>query len=502
MLRSSCECPVPCHFDIYDPSVSYSSISNQLVNKLLQSNASLKLKTKMRHAHETSTKMDLGKFQRFVSLVESFKANFESVREVADQISASLQDQWNQTEAVINEMSDVFATKERMYRYQEYAIDQNFLRGREAMEERVLANVANAYAEFAMQIKRRIERLASSTDDNQSRKDLYSLITDQLKVRQEIAKLARENISVLIGAYINGKKIFNYKFEDLPRSHNTYIVPKPLMNDSMHYNSYVQKYVPKLLNDDFDKFADVFEKFINLTNDAYENQNISDTYLNYVFERYQFVCRTYLFSKSVVYKYGIERPKTIIEERRAEFIREWAVFTSLSGQLEQIISSLKNQIEYINNVSVPDINGILSSLTKYSHNNSLTLFDLSEMFRKNDTQLMISTIKEFFQEVQTRGQSISDLLSLIESPTHNIWKTIIEDEDSWEYYTYTNNDLFLRNLSDVDKEWSTKLQDIKSKDIRMYTQNRAENFISAFTDLYAYLDDFENSIVINSDFVK
>ena len=456
----------------------------------------------MRHAYETSAKMDIGKLQIFLSLVGSFNTNFDSVRVVVHQIELSLQKQWNQTNAIIDEMSDVFATKERMYRYQEYAIEQNFLRGREAMEERVLANVVNAYAEFAMQIKRRIERLASSTDDNQSKKELYNLIIDELKVRQELAELARENISELISAFINGTQIFNYKFEDLPRRHNPYIVPKPLMNDSMHYNSYVREYVPKLLNDDFDSYADVFEKFINLTNDAYENQTINNTYLNYVFERYQYVCRTYLFSKSVVYKYGIDRPKTIIEERRAEFIREWVVFTSLTEQLEQIISSLKNQIEYINNMSVPDINGILSLLSKYSHTNSLTLFDLSEMFRKNNTHLMISTIKEFFQEVQTRGQSLSDLLSLLETPTHNIWKTIIEDKDSWEYYIYTFNDLFLRNLSDVDEEWSTKLQDIKSHDIRLYTKNRAENFMSAFTDVYTYLDDFENSIVVDSDFVK
>ncbi|XP_052769455.1 acid-sensing ion channel 4-B-like isoform X2 [Mya arenaria] len=501
-IREKCGCPIPCHFSIYDPSVSYSSISNHLVSKLLSSNETKQLKENLLHSYETTAKMDHEKFSHFQDLVNTFGANMKVIEAVIKKIGSFLQMQENKTTQMFMEMQDIYLTKEKIYRYQEYAIEKNFLRGREAMEERTLANVANAYAEFAMVNARRIRRLANSTADDEIRKDLYESIMDSLKVRQEIAQLAKDNISLLIKSYIDGTPIFNYKFENVSRDHNPYIVPKPLMNESMHHNSYTEKYVPKLEKSDMQLMFNVLEMFMNQTKLAYEERSINETELNYVFERFQFACRTYLYSKSVVYTNGIDRPLAIIKDRHDQFDRLWVTFNSEIKELNQNIKSLTELITGINSAILPTFKSLQSKLYNYTENGSLGLMDLATLFTSNHTDGFTTNVSIFFQEVQTRGQSISDLLSLIENPIDAIWTQIINDEDSWDYYNYTNNHLFLRNLSEVIIEWNSKLEDIKTFDIRRHVEHSAEDFYSSFENVVSHLKRFESSIVVDSTFMK
>ncbi|WAR19542.1 ASIC2-like protein, partial [Mya arenaria] len=501
-IREKCRCPIPCHFSIYDPSVSYSSISNHLVSKLLSSNESKQLKEKLLQSYETTAKMDHEKFSHFQDLVVTFGAKTKLIEDVIMKIERCLQLQENQTKQLFVQMEDIYLTKEKTYRYQEYAIEKNFLRGREAMEERTLANVANAYAEFALVNTRRIRRLANSPADDQVRKELYEFIMDALEVRQEIAQLAKDNISLLIKSFINGTQIFNYKFENMPRAYNPHIVPKPLMNESMYHNAYMKKYVPKLENDDMQLMFNVLEMFMNQTKLAYEERSINETELNYVFERFQYACRTYLYSKSVVYSNGIDRPLAVIKDRHDQFDSFWVTFKREIEALNQNIKSLTELITGINSAILPTFKSLQSKLYNYTENGSLGLMDLATLFTSNHTDGFTTNVSIFFQEVQTRGQSISDLLSLIKIPVDGIWTQIIDDEDSWDYYNYTNNHLFLRNLSEVIIEWNSKLEDIKTFDIRHHVEHSAEDFYSSFENVVSHLKRFKASVVVDSTFLK
>jgi len=453
-------------------------------------------------AHETSAKLDKEKVKSFLMHIQAFGANLKAIKAALEKISTSLQDQRNETETIYQEMSDVYATKKRMYRYQVYVIKKNFLRPREAMEERVIRNVVVAFTEYARLIKRRILRLANTNASDQFRKELFENIVDHLTVRQEVTELAKENITQLLNAYINGEQIFDYMFEDVPLSHNPHIVPKLLMNESIHYNSYMQKYIPKIRNTDFEMFALVFEMLLNITTEAYENHTVDEANLNYVFEQYQSACRNFLYSKSVVYDYGIERPTRVLERRREEFTNEWTMFSGQSKQLSQIINSLTFQIHNVRTHSLPNLTLILSSLNDYSHVDSVTLLDLADLCNHYNAQTIVNEIQNIVQEIHTRGQSISDLISLIELPIINIWKAIIEDEDSLDYYVFTNNTAFLRNFSGVEKEWKRKIEYVKSLDIRIHTNAVFDEFLSSYKELALHLETFQKYIVLDGNFLK
>ena len=503
MLREKCGCPVPCHFAIYDPSISYASISNHLVKKLLTSNDTNDLKNRLEIASEVTARMDRDTFAKFQVLAQNLFTKYKVVKHIVSDVLSCLCSQKNNTVSVAEEMKESYLTKERIYRYQQYAIQKNFLRGREAMEERTLTNVANAYGEFALLNYRRIQRLAyDNSSSDEGREELYKLTLDVLKTRQDICEMARANISLLLDAFINGTPIFNYKFEDLPRAHNPYIVPKALMNHSMHYNHYMEKYVPKLRTNDFDILNRTLQMYQDEASMAYENRTVNETTLHYVYERFQYACRTYMFSKSVVYSLGIELPLQVITARLADFDKEWGDFDKEVHEIKQNLNSLEELINTINNESFPIIDSVVDTLNNYTEHGTGSLMEIAKFLYSNETQFVMSKVRSFFREVRSRGQSIDDLANLVSKPVFAMWTMIIDDEDSFEYYNYTGNDLFMRNLTDVKDEWSTKMETISAGDLRKFLLNRDEDFLSAFDEISTHLDEFKSSLAVDKDFLR
>ena len=503
MYASSCMCPVPCEFSLFEPSFSYATISNHVVRTLLTSNDSLSLKSRLLHASETTARMEKAKKEEFKVLVEAVNDKFHILKELLRRMSKHLSNQTQEIRNVHNETRSAYFEKERLYRFQIYAIERNFLRGREAMEERVLSNVALGFAEFAMLNARRIRRLAVLPEaESESREELYELIIDSLKVRQEIGDLAEDNISVLYDAFVNGTKIFNYKFEDISRSHNPYIVPKPLLNDSMHHNWYVRKYGPKMF-DDLDLLHNVLDRFMNEATIAFLNSTVNDTSLNYTFERYQFSCRTFMYSKSVIYSQGIDRPVPILKERLVEFDKHWDDFDSQYTEMEQNLESLVASIKAIETHYVENLNIFIENLLEYvnSKNNSMML--LAQAILSDNVQRTLSTIKDLFLEVENRGQAIHDSWTLLMDDIKSLWTMIIKDEDMKEYYEFTNNTRFLQNLTEVVNKYMCQCKNVRDNlDVREAVQNEDEEFFRATDELTSHLSDFKNSIKIDSSFLR
>ena len=498
-----CNCPVPCEFSLFEPAFSYATISNHVVQKILTSNESQTLRSKLLLASETTSRMDKTKLKEFKILVDNLSDRFNKVKHVLEHVSNYLQNQTLALTYILNETTSAYIEKERLYRFQEYSFLRNFLRGREAMEERTLANLALGFAEFAMLNARRIRRLVTiPVEESSSRRDLYELIIDSLKVRQELAGLARGNITVLYNAFVNGTRIFNYKFEDIDRSHNDFIVPKPLLNESMFHNWYVRRHGPKLFND-FNLMETVLGMFMDEATTAYLNSTINETSLNYTFERYLYSCRTYMFSKSVFYSQGIERPITIINERQRKFDKHWDDFTAETDEMDQNLKALVSELENIENMSLSKLTPFMKNLVDYVSNKNESLMALADEIMSDEMQTILSYIKDFFQEVETRGQTIYDLWTMLMEPIKSIWTMILNDEDMLEYYHFTNNSRFLQNVTEVICKYSMVCSETRDNlDVRNAIHNYDEDYFLALSALSAHLTDFKKSIKIDHDFLR
>ena len=502
-LGQKCRCPIPCEFSVVDPSFSYATISNHVVRKLLTSKDSLSLKSKLLQASETTSKMDRTKLEDFKILVKAVKGTFEKLKTLVNRTSMQVANQSKEIIYIQNEVRSAYWEKERLYRFQQYAIERNFLRGREAMEERTLRNVVVGFAEFAMLNARRIRRLAAMpATDVSGRQDLYETTIDALKVRQELAGLAKGNITELYNAFSNGTRIFNYKFEDISLKHNDYITPKPLLNYSMHHNFYMNEFAPKIFRG-LDLMHNVLDMFMNEATEAFLNLTVNETSLNYTFEQYLLSCRLFMFSKSVVYSQGLERPVTVIKERYDKFEKLWEELESFAEKIKQNLDSLNLSLNKLKIIVSTDLNILVEKALHYVISRNESLLQLADEFQSNNTQGIVSFIKDFFQEIETRGQAVFDAWTIMMGPIVAFWTPIIDDEDMKEYYEFTNNSRFLQNLTDVINQSISQYRAARDDlDVRGSIENEDSEFMIAFDELSTHLDAFRDSIKIDSTFVR
>lgn len=461
------------------------------------------MREKLISASEITAKMDLNTYNVFRKLIDNYSKRYLKMKNVVSKVSEVLSQNKNLTDSLSEKMRDVYLRKEKLYRFQLFSMERNFLRVFEAMEERTLTNVANSFAEMGLTVERRILRLVNETEmRNESRHALYELIMDVLETRQQICHLAKENISDFVSSYSTGTPIFSYQFEDFPQYLNYYIVPKPLLNYSLHYNSYMQEHLPRLQTSTFEILDRSLEMLKELAFDAYQTRTVNKTQLSFAVNEFFDGCREFKFSKSVVYTYGITLPLREIAARKATFDEAYEDFEAEVSEIKQHLWSLRSSIDNITADTVPRLDELFNIIDMYSPEGDVTLLELESILMSNDAIIITNTLQNFFREVSSRGQMISDLLNMLRKPISTMWRLIIRDEDSIEYYEKTKNDLFLRNLTEVLQEWNKLLNEQKSADIRSVIFHQDEEYFLALEDISKHIKAFSESMTIDSNFIK
>lgn len=477
-------------------------MSNNIVNKILTSSESEQLQKNFEAASEVTAKMDKSLYASFRNLVNHFQNSYAEMKRVIANISHRLEIAINETIGYYDDMENAFEKKKRIYRFQIFSMEKNFLRAFEAMEERTLTNVAGSSTEFGLNVERRILRLVNDKDaENDTRSAMYGLLLDSLQTRQDLCNLAAENISVFISAYANGTPIFSYQFENVSRIHNRFIVPKPLLNLSLHYNEYMDEHLPVFHREALDRLNNSLETLKDFASDAFYLRSVDHIELAEAVKRFFSGCNNFRYSKSVVYSTGITLPVRVLEGRMADFISNWDDFVSEIREMKQNMASLRSSIENLTINILPAFDDIADNLDTYLPEGNATKSGFAKLLLSNDINIYINTIRDFFREVHTRGQLINDILSLLTKPLLSMWKMIIDDTDSKEYYIFTKNFLFLQNFTDVADDLSKKLTHLKSEDIRSCILHKDDDFFSALTDLTTHLESFNKSMVIDSNFV-
>ncbi|KAK3759191.1 hypothetical protein RRG08_059590 [Elysia crispata] len=240
-VRDNCKCPVPCDFLIYDPTISFASTSVYATERLLASTASANLHQKFMKARETTARMDPLKFRQFRDLAVDMRSRFTKLRNVIDvDVRSRLIQQHDTLMEVHDYMKKVYLDKLYLVkwqkyhhsrlslsltpvRWQKYHVDKNFVRARQAMEERTLMALALGFQEFSYQVESRIWEIShgppSSSNVTLSDDVKTGLFLDALNLingRVDLAERAFANFTQLYGAFYNGTPIFRYKYENEP----------------------------------------------------------------------------------------------------------------------------------------------------------------------------------------------------------------------------------------------------------------------------------------------
>jgi hypothetical protein len=149
------------------------------------------------------------------------------------------------------------------------------------------------------------------------------------------------------------------------------------------------------------------------------------------------------------------------------------------------------------------IEAILRKAFEYFTNSNRTKLSVSELFHSFEFISDISSIRQFLQEVVTRGAFLFESWLSMATRVQHIWDDVITDRDLKEYYVYKNYSNFLRNVSVVKYEIDRDFHMIRSQnDLRFVLWNKDVLLFEAVDNMQAELLKFNASTIFNENVLK
>lgn len=408
----------------------------------------------------------------------------------------------NATDGVYQDMKIHYDFKDFLYKYQIYIMQKNFMRARDAMEERHIHIVSLAYTEYILLIEKSIRKLADTQFSNDtSRLVIYRNLNDKIESRLEITERVIANYTSLRDAYIMGEKIFNYQYMDISRVHNDPATPKKVIQDSVNHNSYANKSTEQF-KDFINKSVVALNLCKELAGIAYASYTVNETELWLCVEDYRHAMRNWMYARSLFYYEIVERPERILQERHENFESLWTEFQLMFQNINQSLYSIRSEnMNFGSNILRPIENSNLQ-LEQYLIANA-TKLSLSDEFLSNTTENALSKLTLYFQILKTRQTTLTDWISRLQSSAGDIWQNILNDEDSYDYYRYVNKTEYLKNFTEIESDlksnFSMILGDVKFTDV---IDGQDAQLLSTFNNIIAHMKEFQEALKVDSDFIR
>lgn len=488
---------------VFQPTLSYATISNFVIDKLLAKVNSESLGKKFMAAKEVTHRYQEGKFRNFKRLVENVLGKF---RRVQDLLMTDIPEKLKYLSETIfshkQRINEAWEKKFYIYRYQNFMLQKNFLRGRDAMEERTLGYVADGFQATALRTEMNLRALANSSLDNpEFRKAIQLQLTDSLDVRAELVRRGIENLTTLINSFQNGTPIFRYKFGP-SRAENNYVVPKTLLNFALRRNWNARNYGMRITRD-LATLLDVIMSYKDLVSETFHTGQLDDTVMRNLTEYYYTWSRRYYHNRANLYFESINWAAEQMRKRQDRFVE-------MKSSVDKVFSDMESNVESLNE-SLSDVQGtILQNLSNgcdkaqhYLFNKTMSKLEVSMALTSSGIHSGINTMKVFLQEVRSRGQNIFDDWLKLSDGFRMIWTDILDDEDSVEYYEYKNMSEFLQDKNRLLFQQELQLMSAQNfGDLRDIIQNRGRIFLKSLYDIMDESEEFKKTTTLDANFLR
>ena len=504
-VHEACACPIPCSFLIFDPALSFATTSVFASERLLAATSrTTDLQTKYLVALETTQRMERIKFRRFAGLEREAGRRLHALWAVMrnDVRRAVLL-----TESVLQRVSAatraVWSRKQRLYRWQAYHVQKNFVRARDAMEERTFAYLAAGFQEFATRTESRVLALAAANVTSPAvRTAIHALLATTLAAKMDLCDRALANYTQLYAAYYNGTPVFRYKFLSEPRADNVHVTPRPLLRHALFHSDYARKYSARV-GEDIQQFKAAVAGFAELAASAYANGTLDADAVHRADVLFLWRGRRYLHSKSTFDYESIEFPLRELQNRMTSFERMWRNYEAIVEESLGNVESLKVSLDSLESSILKSLNFRIQMAREYVARGNVTKLDIAKELTSQNIYIGVSDLKVFFQSLRSRGQSIYDNWDKIAEATNNIWQAVIEDDDMVDYYLYKNLTDFLRNVSAVAMETTAEYADYRQRyDLRFLVGSADSLFLKSLAHLVTHLQLYLHTSRLGPDFIR
>lgn len=406
-------------------------------------------------------------------------------------------------------MTSSIDRKQMMYEYQAYSIQKNFMRARDAMEERTLHMVCFGFHEHVFNTELLLHQMRDAITQNKSDVIIiYMYLKNILQSRIETAGRAYNNYTQLYSAYKTGQRIFNYKFNNISRGDNEAIIPKPLLSQSLSHNQYANMYSTRLGLDikTVRKWVKRFEQFVDKN-----YQNASNTFditlMHMLSAKFVDACEDFYHSKSTFYFEVIDRPLRIVQERLQTFHNLKRDFDQSVDEQTAALRTLQNSLSIIQSGLLYELTNALALAERYFVEDTafenVTKLQLAELFTSKHVSNNLHMLSLFFTEIRQKGQFVFEQWTKVKTESLAIWMTILGDIDSVEYYKYKHINAFLQNYTDVQSKLGSLVHYLQvENDLRNVLRNMDNVFVKAVGKLTDELSEFRDGNKMGESFIR
>ncbi|OWF41244.1 degenerin-like protein del-10 [Mizuhopecten yessoensis] len=499
-----CTCPTSCKSLMFDPTLSYATTSRHAVDKILDKVITSKITEKLTKAREVTHRMEQAKLEKFQTVVSAVNDSLSAVMVLIHKdMRKRIAKQVENVEKESERMMVAWKEKDFLYRYQEYNVRKNFIRGRDAMEERTLNLLCIGFHEFVFLTETYLQDLASDSFESNAdgRLILYTILVAKINDRIETAKRALSNYTELYKAYQTGTPLFRYKFLGVARKHNPMIAPKILLNASLYHNHYARLHSPRV-KDDIEAIIACLLEYIDFLNEVMQTSSLNTTRMATISEDYVDACERFYHSKSVFYYESIERPLRVILTRRDKFNKAKTQYLATIKNIKDNLLQLDGSLETMSNSTLHVFSDLVDRAVDYFTDQTVRKLDVAKMAEEEKVHTASISLKMFFQEVRSRGHAIYDGWTVLTPTGQSIWKMILEDEEMLDYYVYRNITDFLANSTKVYYGLELNYTIHRdTNDIRFIVGLRDSHFHSCLDQMEDHLSNYVTSTQVDHNVI-
>ncbi|GFO35318.1 acid-sensing ion channel 4 [Plakobranchus ocellatus] len=504
LFATTCKCPVPCEFLIYDTSVSQAATSPLSVDRFLAQTDQSDLKARYDAARDVTHRLQKEKRDRLNHLIENLDLHFGQVRHlVLNQIETKIEQQRAAFAKVVTDVDKVHKQTMYLFEYQRYIVDKDFVRARDAMNERTLSVVCLAFQEFIVQVEAAIQSLSDKNiTEPEVRRVLYLDVARKLESRKDMAERAHANYTEFRHALETGTPIFNYKFKSEPRANSPLIAPLPMFYQALNSSSSM-RHRAVVLGQNLMNISHRLDTLKDLAERVYREGDLNATELHLQSVNFLFQCRTFSQSRDMFMYDTPEIIARLMKKRDDRLAKLWAQFEAAKTDFHRQADSLMSELQLIQTGALGGIARALTLARMFLQHGNLSKRMVAAEFLREDIVKTQGTLKNFFAEVRSRGHAVYDDWIKIKKAAIAIWFLALTEENLQTYYTAMNMTHMLVDVWDKRVEIATDCGRPRDEhDLRRVVNNVDAQFTDALSDMLKEMTNFRETEGIDGRFMR
>ena len=421
---------------MYDPTLTYGSISNFDTANLLKSNLISNLSSSYIRAREVSQRVDKSIVKSDTELISYLERSVLEVDEVLENMTELLDKTLSEASGIKKYMFPrVFFHWDRGLDEVKYFIEHNFIRGYDVMKERTLGHVATGYHEFFTAFEKLInDTLTSNIGDVVFRDALLAIIDRDLYTRSDLILRALSNMSKLHNAYANAEPLLRFRSTIDRRYDHTYL-DKEMVTSNKDEKTYYKKwdsYTRQLLEQLHLMKAIAYQ--------AHGNNTIDWEHFRKVGAMFEKRSRSYNY---YLFMYGsrvITNPQTKIDAKIDIFLKLNETLVGHFKELDIEVEGLNTALRELKRSSFVKIQEAVELANDYLKNKSLLKTQVAERLTSKNLAEMFGQVKRFFVDIQSRARSVKGLWARIWDDIKTIWMNMVNEPSTKAIYEMMYND--------------------------------------------------------------